>query len=139
MKGEGVTRVDHIGVAVADLEAALRLYAGLGLEARSIEEVPTERVRVALLPAGESRIELLEPTDDEGAVARFLRSHGPGIHHIAFRVPDIEAAMARARSAGLRLLDEAPRPGAEGARVAFVHPKSAGGVLVELCQYPEHA
>jgi methylmalonyl-CoA/ethylmalonyl-CoA epimerase len=128
-------RIDHIGIAVEDLETALRPYVeGLGIELDHVEEVPTENVRVAMLPVGESKIELLQPTSPESAIARHLERRGPGIHHIAFRVDDIMSALDSLGSSGARLIDQEPRPGAGGTLVAFAHPKAFGGVLVELVQ-----
>ena len=133
--GKDQPRLDHVGVAVRSLEQALAPYRdGLGLAVQEIEEVATEQVRVAFLPAGDTRIELLEPTSAESAIARFLDRRGEGIHHLCFQVDDIEAALRRLRAAGVRLVDEVPRPGAGGCRVAFVHPKGMGGVLVELVE-----
>jgi methylmalonyl-CoA/ethylmalonyl-CoA epimerase len=130
--------VDHIGIAVTDLEAGVRLYRDLlGLELERIEEVPTEKVRVAMLKldraGARGHLELLQPTASEGAIAKFIAKRGPGLHHIAVAVMDIEAVMAACAAAGLELLDRTPRTGAGGRRVAFVHPKSTGGVLLELC------
>ena len=133
--GEGMSRIDHIGIAVEDLEAALRPYVeGLGLVAAHVEEVPTERVRVAMLPVGESNIELLQPLHPESAIAKHLERRGPGIHHIAFAVDDIAASLGSLKATGVRLIDEVPRQGAGGTRVAFVHPKGFNGVLVELVE-----
>jgi methylmalonyl-CoA epimerase len=114
---------------------ALSFFAdGLGLVADGVEEVQSEAVRVSFLPVGESRLELLEPIGDEGPVQRFLAARGPGIHHICLEVDDLAGMMDRLAGQGVRLLDTEPRPGAHGTLVAFVHPKSAGGVLVELVQ-----
>ena len=127
--------LDHIGIAVRDLPAALAFYRdALGLEVEPPEEVASQRVRAHFIPVGESALELLEATADDSAIARYLEKRGPGIHHITLRVADIEAALAQLKARGVRLIDEAPRPGAEGARVAFIHPSSAHGVLVELKQ-----
>lgn len=127
--------VDHVGIAVKDLEAASAVYAELlGVERQGVEEVAEQKVRVAFFPLGESEIELLEPTTDDSPIASFIAKRGPGIHHIAVRVNDLPAALERAREAGIRLIDEEPRSGAGGARIAFVHPKSTGGVLLELCE-----
>ncbi len=132
-------RIDHIGVAVPDLEAALAPYVdGLGIQVARREEVATERVRIAMLPVGGTNIELLEPTDPESPVAKFIERRGPGVHHIALAVDDIEAAMERMRAAGVRMIDEAPRAGAGGTRVAFAHPKAFHGVLVELVEGGHH-
>ena len=134
-----MTRIDHIGIAVEDLESALVPYLeGLGMELAHIEEVPTERVRVAMLPVGESKIELLEPTHPDSAIAKALERRGPGIHHIALRVDDVAAALESLKAANVRLIDEQPRPGAGGTRVAFAHPKGFGGVLVELVEGGHH-
>lgn len=126
--------LDHIGIAVASIETGLAIYQTLGLEVEGIEEVASERVRVAFLPVGDSRIELLEPTDASSPIARHLERRGPGLHHICLRVNDIRTAMAGLKAAGHRLLSEEPLPGAEGCLVCFVHPKSAGGVLLELSE-----
>ncbi|MOA52332.1 Glyoxalase/Bleomycin resistance protein/Dioxygenase superfamily protein [compost metagenome] len=106
----------------------------LGLELHEIEEVEDQKVRTAVFPVGESRIELLEPTSPDSPVAKFLEKRGEGIHHVALGVQDVAAALARLKAEGARLIDEAPRKGAGGAMIAFVHPKSTGGVLLELCQ-----
>jgi methylmalonyl-CoA epimerase len=125
--------VDHLGIAVRDLDESLHFYRDLlGLEVSSRETVPSERVNVAMLPAG-TRIELLEAADAESPIARFLEKRGPGLHHIALRVDDLAAAAKRLESAGARLLNE-PRAGAGGHLYVFVHPASAGGVLLELIQ-----
>ena len=131
-----MTKLHHIGVAVANLEEAIRAYRALGLAVEKVEEVPSEKVRVAFLPVGEAHLELLEPTDPASPVARFLEKRGPGLHHLCFAVQDIGKALASAQAAGLAPLDPAPRPGAGGAQVCFFHPKSTGGVLVELWQDP---
>lgn len=125
--------IDHIGIAVADLEAAIRLYRDvLGMPLLAREEVPSEACEVAFLGSGSSHVELLRPLSADGAVARHLERRGPGIHHVAVQVRDMDAALEAARSAGLEVLGDGARPGAQGARVAFLHPKGAGGVLVEL-------
>ena len=124
-------KVDHLGIAVPDLEAALRVYRALGFEVESVHEVPTEKVRAAFLPVGESRLELLEPTDPGSVIARFLEKRS-GLHHVCVLVEDIEKALSDLKAAGASLIDEKPRPGAGGSRVAFVHPRSAAGVLLEL-------
>lgn len=131
-------RLDHIGIAVRDLKAALTPYQqALGLEPERVEEVPTESVQTAFFRLGDTLLELLEPLDGSGPIAGFLEKRGEGIHHLAVEVPDIEAAMARARVAGIRLLSEEPRPGAGGSRVCFLHPKDLGGVLLELVEQPQ--
>ncbi len=134
--GPGASRIKigHVGVAVSDIEAASHFYEEVGLSKSGEETVPGQKVRVAFFPAGESRIELLETTSPDGPVGKFIAQKGPGLHHICIEVPDIDAALARLVSRGYDLIDRSPRPGASGARVAFVHPKAAGGVLVELCE-----
>ena len=127
--------LDHIGIAVRDLEAALAFYRdALGLEVEASEEVASQRVRAHFVPVGESSLELLEATDADSTIARYVDKRGPGLHHITLRVEDIAAALTQLKARGARLIDEQPRPGAEGALVAFIHPSSAHGVLVELKQ-----
>jgi len=129
--------VDHLGIAVADLAQAKRLYGEtLGLTLVFEEDIPSERVRVAAYDGGGVRLELLASTDPDGPIGRFVAKRGPGIHHVCYRVDDVAAVLARLRAEGLRTLDETPRPGAGGCQVAFIHPKSAGGVLVEISQPP---
>ncbi len=127
-------RIDHIGIAVHSIEQARGLYETLGLTVEAIEEVPAEEVRVALIRCGESHIELLEPTSDTSPVARFLEKRGPGIHHLCLGTGDVRGDDARLRAAGLDVLRPQPTRGAGGCWVQFVHPKSAGGVLLELSQ-----
>ncbi|RPH55519.1 MAG: methylmalonyl-CoA epimerase, partial [Acidobacteria bacterium] len=125
--------LDHIGIAVSDVRAALAFFRdGLGLEVDAPEEVPSQHVRAHFVPVGDSSLELLEATAPQSPIARFLERRGPGLHHITLRVDDIGAALGHLRARGVRLIDEQPRMGAEGALVAFVHPSSAHGVLVEL-------
>ena len=129
--------LDHVGIAVADIEEALAFYRdALGLEIERPEDVPTQRVRAHVIPAGESALELLEATAPDSPIARFVQKRGPGIHHITLRVDDIQAALDHLRGRGIRLIDEQPRPGAQSALVAFIHPSAAHGVLVELTQGP---
>jgi len=129
------TKINHIGIAVSSIEEALPFYRdSLGMEFSGTEEVPSQMVKVAFLCIGESKIELLEPTSPDSPVAKFLEKSGPGVHHIAYGVADIEAAIAQLMAAGTRMIDTVPRGGAHGARIAFIHPKSSGGVLTELCQ-----
>ncbi len=131
--------IDHAGIAVADLEATVAFYRDvLGMALVHRETLPAQGVRAALLDVGESHVELLEPLDAEGGVARFLARRGPGLHHLAYRVHDIDAALASLSAAGMRLIDERPRTGIRGSRVAFLHPSAAGGVLTELVQPAEH-
>ena len=132
-----VLKVDHLGIAVRDLAEAVRAYETLGFAVSDTHDVPTEKVRAAFLPVGESRLELLEPTDPSSVIARFLEKRS-GLHHVCVLVEDIEAAMEELRTRGVTLLDEKPRVGAGGCRVAFVHPKAAGGVLLELKEEQEN-
>jgi methylmalonyl-CoA/ethylmalonyl-CoA epimerase len=131
-------KIEHIGIATPRIEDSLKFWRdALGLEVVHTEEVAEQGVRVAMLPAGEPRVELLEPTGPDSPVAKFLEKRGPGIHHIAVRVPDIRAALARLKEEGARLIDEVPRVGAGGCLVAFVHPSAAGGVLLELVEHTD--
>lgn len=128
--------IDHVGIAVESIEEALPFYRkALGLVPVHSEEVPGQKVRVAFLQAGETALELLEPMGEEGAVAKFLKARGPGLHHVAFAVKDIKGHMQRLKSDGMPALEAAPRPGARGHNVCFLHPKHAHGVLVELVQH----
>ena len=130
-------KIDHIGIATNGIETAASVYCGvLGLSIAETEEVPAQKVRVAMLALGESRLELLEATSDDSPISRFLARRGPGIHHLALRVMDIRAALADLKAKGARLIDEEPRPGAGGCLVAFIHPSSTGGVLIELVERP---
>ena len=130
-----LTKIDHIGIAVKSLDDSLPFYRDiLRMPFAGIEEVAEQQVRVAMLQVGESKIELLEPTSADSPVAKFIEKNGPGIHHLAYEVNDIEAAIARLTAEGARMIDERPRNGAHGTRIAFVHPKSSNGVLTELCQ-----
>ena len=126
--------LDHIGIAVESIDSGLAIYQALGVEVGGIEEVEDQKVRVAFLSVGDSRIELLEPTDESSPIARHLQRRGAGLHHICFRVQDIRAAMAQLSAEGYRLLSDEPMPGAHGCLVSFIHPKSAGGVLIEISQ-----
>jgi methylmalonyl-CoA/ethylmalonyl-CoA epimerase len=127
--------LDHVGIAVADLSAALAFYRdALGLEIEAPEVVASQRVRARFIPAGEAAIELLEATADDSPIAKYVEKRGPGLHHITLRVDDIRAALAQLKAKGVRLIDEIPREGAHGSLVAFIHPTSAHGVLVELKQ-----
>ena len=129
-----IMKIDHLGIATREIAETLEFWKdALGLHLHDIEEVPDQKVRVAMLELGESRVELLEPTSADSPIAKFLEKRGPGIHHIAVGVDDINAALDRLRNHGARLIDESPRPGAGGSLVAFVHPSTANGVL-ELVQ-----
>ena len=128
-------KINHLGIATKGIDEALKFWQdALGLEYVHTEIVEDQKVRVAMLPIGESRIELLEPTSDDSPISKFLEKRGGGIHHIAVEVEDIAAALARLKAEGVRLIDEEPRTGAEDCLVAFVHPSSANGVLLELVQ-----
>jgi methylmalonyl-CoA/ethylmalonyl-CoA epimerase len=125
--------LDHVGIAIDDLSKALAFYRdALGLEVEGQEEVGSQRVRAHFVAAGSPKLELLEATAPDSPIAKYVAKRGPGLHHITFRVDDIRAALAELAARGVRLIDEAPRAGAEGALVAFIHPSSAHGVLVEL-------
>ncbi len=126
-------KIDHLGIAVPNLEEAVATYEALGFRVEARHDVPSEKVKTAFLPVGESHVELLEPTDASSAIAKFLETR-KGLHHVCVQVDDIEAALAELRARGVQVLDERPRLGAGGCRVAFVHPRSAGGVLLELKQ-----
>lgn len=128
-------KIDHIGIVVRDIQEALKVYeTALGLPLREVVEVPDQEVEVAFLPIGESNIELVQPTSGGTGIARFLEKRGEGIHHVCIDVDDIEAALAQLKACGVQLIDDVPRQGAHG-RVAFVHPKGAHGVLVELVEH----
>jgi methylmalonyl-CoA epimerase len=132
-------KIDHLGIATRGIDEALKFWENaLGLEKTHTEIVEEQKVRVAMLPIGETRIELLEPTSEDSPISKFLEKRGGGIHHIAVEVEDIHQALAKLKSDGMRLIDETPRIGAEGCLIAFVHPASANGVLLELVQKGEH-
>lgn len=131
-------KIEHIGIATQSLDDALPFWRdALGLEVSETEEVAEQKVRVAMLPLGESRVELLEPTSEDSPVAKFIAKRGAGVHHIAVRVADIRESMARLKARGAQLIDETPRIGAGGCLVAFVHPSSANGVLLELVEHTQ--
>ncbi len=127
-------KIDHIGVAVVSIDAALPVYRALGLTESHREEVAAQRVVTAFLPVGESSIELLQPTSEDSPVARFLGKRGPGIHHICFAVRDIDAAVRDLAGKGFRLINATPAPGANGKRIVFLHPDAGQGVLIELSE-----
>lgn len=127
-------RLDHIGIAVEDILTAVRLYELLGFSVKAVEDVPSFGVKVAFLPMSSGSVELVQPVDEGSAMARFIEKHGPGIHHLSFEVDDIRSEMARLQAAGMRLADTEPRAGAHGTMVVFLHPKSTGGVLIELVE-----
>ncbi len=129
-----IKKIDHVGIAVKNLEEAMKVWEGLGLKVDEVEEVPDQKVRTAIIHVGESRVELLEPTAEDSPIARFIAKRGEGIHHIALGVENIEEHLNKLKESGYRLIDEKPRVGAGGARIAFVHPKAVTGVLLELCE-----
>ncbi|MBN2033510.1 MAG: methylmalonyl-CoA epimerase [Deltaproteobacteria bacterium] len=130
-----IKHIDHIGIAVKTIDKAGKFYTDhLGLKITEIENVADQKVNVAFLPITDSEVELIESTHDDGPVARFIESKGEGIQHIAFRVENIEDALAELKAKGVRLIDQHPRQGAGGAKIAFIHPKETNGVLVELCE-----
>jgi methylmalonyl-CoA/ethylmalonyl-CoA epimerase len=129
------THIEHIGIAVSDLGNAISFYEKVfGLECYSIEEVPDQKVRTAFFMIGETKIELLQSTDPEGPIGKFIEKRGEGIHHIAFAVKDIEGHLRQVEEQGVKLIDAKPRKGAEGLDIAFLHPKSSSGVLIEICE-----
>ena len=129
------SQIEHIGIAVINLESAIDFYERvMGLKCYKIEEVADQKVRTAFLKVGETKIELLESTDPEGPIGKFIEKRGEGIHHIAFSVEKIEEHLAHAQNMGVKLIDSTPRKGAENLDIAFIHPKSASGVLIELCE-----
>jgi len=130
-----ILKIDHIGIAIKDLAESLNFYRDvLGLEVTGTEVVPEQKVKVAFLPCGDSEVELLESTDPEGPIAKFIEKRGEGIQHIALRVDNIEDALEYMQEKGLRLIDKSPRYGAGGARIAFLHPQVSKGVLIELTE-----
>jgi methylmalonyl-CoA/ethylmalonyl-CoA epimerase len=130
-----IKKVDHIGIAVSSLEETLPFYTDiLQLELLGIEEVEDQQVKVAFIQAGETKLELLEPTSQESAIAKYIEKHGQGIHHIALGIESIEERIQNLKRNGIKMIDEQPRKGADGAMIAFLHPKSTGSVLYELCE-----
>ncbi|MBZ2174571.1 methylmalonyl-CoA epimerase [Schnuerera sp. xch1] len=130
-----VNKVDHIGIAVKDLDKTIKFYEEiLGIKCVDTEIVEEQKVKTAFLPIGDTEIELLESTDKSGAISKFIEKRGQGIQHIAYRVDDIEKALEELKKRGIRLIDEKPRDGAGGAKIAFLHPKSTFGVLIEFCE-----
>lgn len=136
-----IKRIHHVAIAVPDLDSGAAAWGpdGLGLPEEGREDVASQKTRVGMFPVGESRIELVTPMSDDSPIARHLAKRGPGIHHICMEVDDLRAEMARLKAAGLRFTADEPAPGAHGALVAFVHPKSTGGVLLELNEFPDGA
>lgn len=129
-----IKHISHIGIAVSNLEEGIAFYEKLGLTLESIEEVPSQKVKVAFFPCGDTRIEVLAPTSDDSPIAKFIEKKGEGIQHIAFAVDQLPEALAEAAEKGIQLIDKEPRPGAHGADIAFLHPKSSHDVLIELCK-----
>ncbi len=130
-----ISHIEHIGIAVKDLEASIRFYEDvLGLTCYAIEEVADQKVKTAFFQVGQTKVELLESTDPEGPIGKFIEKKGEGVHHMAFAVKGIEQSLARLDEKGIRLIDQKPRKGAEGLDIAFLHPKSTHGVLMELCE-----
>lgn len=130
-----ISKINHIGIAVSSIDESLKLYTGvLGLSVQGVEVIAEQKTRTAILPVGESKLELLESTDPEGPVARFIEKFGEGLHHIALEVADIDVALRKIAGQGIPLIDEKPRKGVEDTRIAFLHPKGTGRVLLELVQ-----
>jgi methylmalonyl-CoA epimerase len=130
-----LTNIDHVGIAVSNLAESLAFWqTALGIELHGVEEVAEQKVKTAFLPVDDTEVELLEPTCPESPIAKFIEKRGEGLHHVAIRVDNIEAALAELKARGVQLIDETPRKGAGGARIAFVHPKATHGVLLELCE-----
>jgi methylmalonyl-CoA/ethylmalonyl-CoA epimerase len=129
-----ILKIDHIGIAVKSLSESSKLYELLGIKSTGTEEVTDQKVKVAFFPVGDSEVELLESTAPDGPIARYIEKNGEGMQHLALRVDNLEAALAELKAKGVRLIDEKPRYGAGGTRIAFVHPKSTGGILLELSE-----
>jgi methylmalonyl-CoA/ethylmalonyl-CoA epimerase len=128
-----IDKINHLGIAVENIEQTAQIYQALGLHVDKVIDVPEQKVRVALIPVGECTIELVQPTSEDSAVAAYLEKRGPGLHHLALQVDDITAALSELESQDVRLIDRVPRRGAEG-KIAFLHPKSTGRVLIELVE-----
>lgn len=134
MKSQTAKQISHIGIAVHSIEETAKFYGKLGLEIEAVEIVESQKVKVAFIPVGEVRIELLEPTSTDSTVAKFLDKKGEGIHHLAFATEDLQERLNELEKSGIRLIDSKPRPGAHNANIAFLHPKSTHGILLELCE-----
>ena len=133
-----ITHIEHIGIAVKSIEEQLPYYEGiLGLKCYNIETVEDQKVKTAFFKIGQTKIELLEPTSEESTIAKFIEKRGEGIHHIAYATTDVNEALEEVEAKGVRLIDQQARAGAEGLRIAFLHPKTTGSVLTELCEHPE--
>ncbi len=130
-----ISKVDHIGIAVKSIEDSLKFYEGvLGIKCQGKEEVADQKVITAFFPVGDTEVELLQSTSEDGTIAKFIEKKGEGMHHIAFRVDNIEKALKELKAKGIRLIDEVPRLGAGGAKIAFIHPKATNGVLIEISE-----
>lgn len=129
-----ILKIDHIGIAVKNLAESAKLYEMLGIQSTGTEEVAEQKVKVSFFPVGDSEIELLESTSPDGPIAKYIEKNGEGLQHLALRVDNLEAALAELKAKGVRLIDEKPRYGAGGAKIAFVHPKATGGILLELSE-----
>lgn len=135
-----VKKLDHLGIVVKDLDEARRFWEqGLGVQVSHVEEMPERGIKVAFLPIGDTRIELIAPLHDKSEVSRFLETRGPGLHHVCVEAPHAQAAVDKLKHDGVRMVDDTLKPGAHNTRIAFVHPKSTGGVLLELAQLPDDA
>src|SRR5690554_122490 len=133
-----ITHIEHIGIAVKSIEEQLPYYEGvLGLKCYNIETVEDQKVKTAFFKVGQTKIELLEPTDEESTVAKFIEKRGEGVHHIAYATNNVNEALKEVETKGVRLIDREARDGAEGLRIAFLHPKSTGSVLTEICEHPK--
>ena len=133
-----LTHIEHIGIAVKNLNESIKFYEDvLGLKCYAIEEVTDQKVKTAFFQIGQTKIELLESTDPEGPIGKFIEKRGEGIHHLAFAAKELESSLQKLKEKGIRLIDEKPRKGAEGLNIAFLHPKSTNGVLTELCEHPD--
>ncbi len=133
-----IKKISHIGIAVKDLEEASKFYEKMGLKVESTEVVESQKVKVAFISVGDVRIELLSATSEDSPIAKYIEKRGEGIQHLALSVDDLPAELEKAEENGIRLIDKVPRPGAHGADIAFLHPKSTNGVLLELCKDKEH-
>jgi methylmalonyl-CoA/ethylmalonyl-CoA epimerase len=132
-----ITHIEHIGIAVKNLDEAIKFYEGiLGLKCYAVEEVTDQKVKTAFFQIGQTKIELLESTDPEGPIEKFIEKRGEGIHHIAYATKGLDSSLTELKKKGIKLIDEKPRPGAEGLNIAFIHPKATYGVLTELCEKP---
>ena len=132
-----IKKVSHLGIAVKNLDEAIKFYESLNLRLEKVEEVPSQKVKVAFFPVGDMRIELLQATSDDSPIAKFIEKKGQGIHHLAFATDDLENELKEIEQKDIRLIDKKPRPGAHGAQIAFLHPKSTLGVLIEVCKEKE--